>query len=289
MSFVILAWNCKKFFIILSPGHLGEDGSIQENNRKVGKITNVNSDFMMVNSLENAKWCWRCCQLIWLSIPFNVNSHVNPSNAIKARKREVDLGAAAEGPWGEVGGARPDLPSTGDLKLQLPSKKKIGHFPHMFLSPDIEESCFRWARRTARFDSFWKRSRKVGSCGGCIIMVEHHSRNVEMKPTLHSFVWVLGDAKFSGAGKQKYEQLVEIKLSLEMEIQTYRSILEDEEKRIRRSYLLFCLLLTSLGAVDMKMKTVRAMAFGVQDMKVDWTEFLTRTVMFCTLRWFLFF
>ena len=35
-------------------------------------------------------------------------------------------------------------------------------------------------------------------------------------------------------GKQKYEQLVEIKLSLEMEIQTYRSILEDEEKRIRR-------------------------------------------------------
>ena len=41
------------------------------------------------------------------------------------------------------------------------------------------------------------------------------------------------------SGKQKYEQLVEIKLSLEMEIQTYRSILEDEEKRIRR-----CLLLT---------------------------------------------
>ena len=36
------------------------------------------------------------------------------------------------------------------------------------------------------------------------------------------------------SGKQKYEQLVEIKLSLEMEIQTYRSILEDEEKRIRR-------------------------------------------------------
>merc|ERR1712203_498718 len=35
-------------------------------------------------------------------------------------------------------------------------------------------------------------------------------------------------------GKQKYEQLVEVKLSLEMEIQTYRSILEDEEKRIRR-------------------------------------------------------
>ena len=128
MSSVILAWNCKKFFIILSPGHLGEDGSIQENNRKVGKITNVNSDFMMVNSLENAKWCWRCCQLIWLSIPFNVNSHVNPSNAIKARKREVDLGAAAEGPWGEVGGARPDLPSTGDLKLQPPLKKKIRTF-----------------------------------------------------------------------------------------------------------------------------------------------------------------
>ena len=234
MSFVILAWNCKKFFIILSPGHLGEDGSIQENNRKVGKITNVNSDFMMVNSLENAKWCWRCCQLIWLSIPFNVNSHINPINAMKARKREVDLGAAAEGPWGEVGGARPDLPSTGDLKLQLPlKKKKLGHFPHIFLSPNIEESCFRWARRTARFDSFWKRSRKVGSCGGCIIMVEHYSRNIEKKPTLHSFVWVLGDAKFSGAGKQKYEQLVEIKLSLEMEIQTYRSILEDEEKRIR--------------------------------------------------------
>ena len=77
----------------------------------------------------------------------------------------------------------------------------------------------------------------------------------------------MGEAKFSGAGKQKYEQLVEIKLSLEMEIQTYRSILEDEEKRIRRSYLLFCLLLTSLGAVDMKMKTVCAMAFGLQDMK----------------------
>ena len=37
-------------------------------------------------------------------------------------------------------------------------------------------------------------------------------------------------------GKQKYEQLVEIKLSLEMEIQTYRSILEDEEKRIRRCF-----------------------------------------------------
>ena len=128
MSFVILAWNCKKFFIILSPGHLGEDGSIQENNRKVGKITNVNSDFMMVNSLENAKWCWRCCQLIWLSIPFNVNSHVNRSNAMKARKREVDLGAAAEGPWGEVGGARPDLPSTGDLKLQLPLKEKLRTF-----------------------------------------------------------------------------------------------------------------------------------------------------------------
>ena len=35
-------------------------------------------------------------------------------------------------------------------------------------------------------------------------------------------------------GKQKYEQLVEVKLSLEMEIQTYRSILEDEEKRIKR-------------------------------------------------------
>ena len=120
------------------------------------------------------------------------------------------------------------------LNFNYPWRKKLGHFPHMFLSPDIEESCFRWARRTARFDSFWKRSRKVGSCGGCIIMVEHHSRNVEMKPTLHSFVWVLGDAKFSGAGKQKYEQLVEIKLSLEMEIQTYRSILEDEEKRIRR-------------------------------------------------------
>ena len=63
-------------------------------------------------------------------------------------------------------------------------------------------------------------------------------------------VWVLGDAKYSVAGKQKYEQLVEIKLSLEMEIQTYRSILEDEEKRIRRSYLMFCLFLTSLGAVD---------------------------------------
>ena len=175
------------------------------------------------------------------------------------------------------------------LNFNHPWRKKLGHFPHIFLSPDIEESCFRWARRTARFDSFWKRSRKVGSCGGCIIMIKHHWRNVEMKPTLHSFVWVLGDAKFSGAGKQKYEQLVEIKLSLEMEIQTYRSILEDEEKRIRRSYLLFCLLLTSLGAVDMKMKTVRAMAFGLQDMKVDWTEFLTRTVMFCTLRWFLFF
>ena len=99
-------------------------------------------------------------------------------------------------------------------------------------------------------------------------------------------VWVLGDAKYSVAGKQKYEQLVEIKLSLEMEIQTYRSILEDEEKRIRRSYLLFCLFLTSLGAVDMKIKTVRAMAFGIQDMKVDWTGFLTRIVMFCTLRWF---
>ena len=79
----------------------------------------------------------------------------------------------------------------------------------------------------------------------------------------------MGEAKFSGAGKQKYELLVEIKLSLEMEIQTYRSILEDEEKRIRRSYLLFCLFLTSLGAVDMKMKTVRAMAFGVQDLKVN--------------------
>ena len=36
------------------------------------------------------------------------------------------------------------------------------------------------------------------------------------------------------SGKQKYEQLVEVKLSLEMEIQTYRSILEDEEKRIKR-------------------------------------------------------
>ena len=59
-----------------------------------------------------------------------------------------------------------------------------------FCLPNIEESCFRWARRTARFDSFWKRSRKVGSCVGCIIMDEHHSRNVEMKPTLHSFVWV---------------------------------------------------------------------------------------------------
>jgi len=35
-------------------------------------------------------------------------------------------------------------------------------------------------------------------------------------------------------GKQKYEQLVEVKLSLEMEISTYRSILEDEEKRIKR-------------------------------------------------------
>ena len=76
------------------------------------------------------------------------------------------------------------------LNFNYPWRKKLGHFPHMFLSPDIEESCFRWARRTARFDSFWKRSRKVGSCGGCIIMVEHHSRNVEMKPTLHSFVWV---------------------------------------------------------------------------------------------------
>ena len=88
MSFVILAWNCKKFFIILSPGHLGEDGSIQENNRKVGKITNVNSDFMMVNSLENAKWCWRCCQL---SIPFNVNSHVNPINAMQWRLENEKL------------------------------------------------------------------------------------------------------------------------------------------------------------------------------------------------------
>ena len=75
--------------------------------------------------------------------------------------------------------------------------------------------------------------------------------------------------EFGCAGKQKYEQLVEIKLSLEMEIQTYRSILEDEEKRIRRSYLLFCLFLTSLGAVDIKIKTVRAMAFGIQDMKVQ--------------------
>ena len=36
------------------------------------------------------------------------------------------------------------------------------------------------------------------------------------------------------SGKQKYEQLVEVKLSLEMEISTYRSILEDEEKRIKR-------------------------------------------------------
>ena len=40
------------------------------------------------------------------------------------------------------------------------------------------------------------------------------------------------------AGKQKYEQLVEIKLSLEMEISTYRSILEDEEKRIKRCKIL---------------------------------------------------
>ena len=36
-------------------------------------------------------------------------------------------------------------------------------------------------------------------------------------------------------GKAKYEQLVEVRLALEMEINTYRSILEDEEKRIRRS------------------------------------------------------
>ena len=39
---------------------------------------------------------------------------------------------------------------------------------------------------------------------------------------------------YGWSGKQKYEQLVEVKLSLEMEISTYRSILEDEEKRIKR-------------------------------------------------------
>ena len=36
------------------------------------------------------------------------------------------------------------------------------------------------------------------------------------------------------SGKAKYEQLVEVRLALEMEINTYRSILEDEEKRIRK-------------------------------------------------------
>merc|ERR1712089_44880 len=35
-------------------------------------------------------------------------------------------------------------------------------------------------------------------------------------------------------GKKEYEQLVEIRLALEMEINTYRNILEDEEKRISR-------------------------------------------------------
>ena len=45
---------------------------------------------------------------------------------------------------------------------------------------------------------------------------------------------VLAKHGYGLSGKQKYEQLVEVKLSLEMEIQTYRSILEDEERRIKR-------------------------------------------------------
>ena len=53
------------------------------------------------------------------------------------------------------------------------------------------------------------------------------------------------------AGKQKYEQLVEIKLSLEMEISTYRSILEDEEKRIKR-----CNILRKLAKNLVKIKTL---------------------------------
>ena len=247
MSFVILAWNCKKFFIILSPGHLGEDGSIQENNRKVGKITNVNSDFMMVDSLENAKWCWRCCQLIWLSIPFNVNSHVNPSNAMKARKREVDLGAAAEGPWGEVGGARPDLPSTGDLKLQLPLKKKFRTFSLHVSVPWYWRVLFQMSSKDGEIRLLLKEIKE-----GRLLWRLYNYDWISFKEYWNEAniaficvsVWVLGDAKYSAAGKQKYEQLVEIKLSLEMEIQTYRSILEDEEKRIRRSYLMFCLFLT---------------------------------------------
>ena len=48
------------------------------------------------------------------------------------------------------------------------------------------------------------------------------------------FDMVLAKHVYGVSGKQKYEQLVEVKLSLEMEIQTYRSILEDEEKRIKR-------------------------------------------------------
>ena len=53
---------------------------------------------------------------------------------------------------------------------------------------------------------------------------------------------VLAKHGYGLSGKQKYEQLVEVKLSLEMEIQTYRSILEDEERRIkrwRRNFLTF--------------------------------------------------
>ena len=46
--------------------------------------------------------------------------------------------------------------------------------------------------------------------------------------------WGKGMRYDGWSGKQKYEQLVEVKLSLEMEISTYRSILEDEEKRIKR-------------------------------------------------------
>ena len=59
-------------------------------------------------------------------------------------------------------------------------------------------------------------------------------KEIHQGKTLKISIFQFLKVNFLPLGKAKYEQLVEVRLALEMEINTYRSILEDEEKRIRK-------------------------------------------------------
>ena len=116
-------------------------------------------------------------------------------------EREVVPGADAERPGGKAGGAGSDLPGAGvqyffyEPKIdQLPTSDEFQGWGDP--SP-FERDQGRWVLKGLK-------------------RLDQNGMDMDM------------------SGKQKYEQLVEVKLSLEMEISTYRSILEDEEKRIKR-------------------------------------------------------